>query len=47
MNGDEVKRLQIGDEIGMWRLESAERQSRQAVFIQGDKVLTIVASGGY
>ncbi|MGL6428232.1 hypothetical protein [Aeromonas hydrophila] len=47
MNGDDVKRLQVGDEIGMWRLESADRQLRQAVFIQGDKVLTVVASGGY
>ncbi|MGP6244626.1 hypothetical protein V8Z86_22290 [Aeromonas salmonicida subsp. salmonicida] len=47
INGDDVKRLQVGDEIGMWRLESADRQSRQAVFIQGDKVLTVVASGGY
>ncbi|ASI21385.1 hypothetical protein E4188_23210 (plasmid) [Aeromonas media] len=47
MNGDDVKRLQVGDEIGVWRLESADRQSRQAVFIQGDKVLTVVASGGY
>jgi hypothetical protein len=46
INGNDVKRMQIGDELGTWRLEGADRQERRAMFAQADRRITVVASGG-